>query len=38
MLLEMANPQLVHMLQEPESLKSKVEEAVAILKDINYKP
>ena len=34
----MANSELVHMLQEPESLKSKVEEAAGVLKDINCKP
>jgi polyadenylate-binding protein len=31
MLLEIDNSELVHMLEHPESLKSKVEEAVAVL-------
>lgn len=33
MLLEMDNSELLHMLEVPESLKSKVEEAVAVLND-----
>ena len=32
MLLEMANSELLHMLEAPESLKAKVEEAVAQIK------
>jgi len=31
MLLEIDNSELVHMLEDPNSLKSKVEEAVAVL-------
>lgn len=33
MLLEMDNSELLHMLEVPESLKSKVEEAVSVLRD-----
>lgn len=33
MLLEMDNSELLHMLEVPESLKAKVEEAVAVLND-----
>ena len=33
MLLEMDNSELLYMLEVPESLKAKVEEAVAVLKD-----
>lgn len=33
MLLEMDNSELLHMLEVPESLKAKVEEAVAVLDD-----
>ena len=33
MLLEMDNSELLHMLDTPESLKSKVEEAVTVLKE-----
>ena len=33
MLLEMDNSELLHMLEVPESLKSKVEEAVTVLRD-----
>lgn len=33
MLLEMDNSELLHMLEVPDSLKSKVEEAVAVLND-----
>lgn len=32
MLLEMDNSELLHMLEVPESLKSKVEEAVTVLR------
>ncbi|CAI8005612.1 Polyadenylate-binding protein [Geodia barretti] len=37
MLLEMANSELLHMLEVPESLKSKVEEAVTVLRDHQMK-
>lgn len=33
MLLEMDNSELLHMLEVPESLKAKVEEAVSVLRD-----
>ena len=33
MLLEMDNSELLHMLEVPESLKSKVEEAVSVLRE-----
>ena len=33
MLLEMDNSELLHMLEVPESLKSKVEEAVSVLQE-----
>ena len=33
MLLEMDNSELLHMLEVPDSLKAKVEEAVAVLHD-----
>lgn len=33
MLLEMDNSELLHMLEVPDSLKAKVEEAVAVLND-----
>ena len=33
MLLEMDNSELLHMLEVPESLKAKVEEAQAVLND-----
>lgn len=37
MLLEMDNSELLHMLEVPESLKSKVEEAVTVLRDHQMK-
>lgn len=37
MLLEMDNSELLHMLEVPESLKSKVEEAVTVLRDHQIK-
>ena len=37
MLLEMDNSELLHMLEVPESLKAKVEEAVAVLRDHQMK-
>ena len=37
MLLEMDNSELLHMLEVPESLKAKVEEAVAVLQDHQIK-
>ena len=37
MLLEMDNSELLHMLEVPESLKSKVEEAVNVLRDHQLK-
>ena len=37
MLLEMDNSELLHMLEVPESLKSKVEEAVSVLRDHQLK-
>ena len=33
MLLEMDNSELLHMLEAPESLKAKVDEAVAVLQE-----
>ena len=37
MLLEMDNSELLYMLEVPESLKSKVEEAVSVLRDHQLK-
>ena len=37
MLLEMDNSELLHMLEVPESLKAKVEEAVSVLHDHQMK-
>lgn len=37
MLLEMDNSELLHMLEVPESLKAKVEEAVTVLQDHQVK-
>ena len=37
MLLEMDNSELLHMLEVPESLKSKVEEAITVLRDHQMK-
>lgn len=37
MLLEMDNSELLHMLEVPESLKAKVEEAVNVLHDHQMK-
>ena len=37
MLLEMDNSELLHMLEVPESLKLKVEEAVSVLRDHHLK-
>jgi len=37
MLLEMDNSELLHMLEAPDSLKSKVEEAVSVLRDHQMK-
>ena len=37
MLLEMDNSELLHMLEVPESLKAKVEEAVSVLRDHQLK-
>lgn len=37
MLLEMDNSELLHMLEVPESLKAKVEEAVSVLHDHQLK-
>ena len=37
MLLEMDNSELLHMLEVPESLKSKVQEAVEVLKNHQLK-
>lgn len=38
MLLEMDNSELLHMLEVPDSLKSKVEEAMTVLRDHQEAP
>ncbi len=38
MLLEMDNSELLHMLEVPDSLKAKVEEAISVLREHNDPP